>query len=512
MSIIAFEFDDSTLRAVVGKRPNRQFRVTGTFEFSIDSDIESTGQKLKEQLQNHDINKADATVVLSRWQTEIREITVPPVPDDELPDLVRFQAKNEFISLTEEWPLDYIRLDQPDDGPHRVLAAAVSPQMMEKIRAICQAAEITLKHVVLQPLAIVNLIVNGHDPNNQRSRNLDQLLIRSSSDRADLSIAVDGKLKITRSIRFAADATPEKRASLLISESRRTLAAASPTLDAPIKHATVLGHEKRFKALGGDLSKGLGFTVDFVDGFQLLPLSSQFERPEQTASFAALLGSLASEQSGTKHLMDLLSPKRVVIRHPERNRWLAIAGMALAASLLMIIFGWSSLSKQHKKIDELTQKLDRITDSNAGKGNRPGVDQIIGEVGEIDQWKLHDVNWLSELKQLSDRMLTPDDIIVNNLRVSAEKGIAQLNMNNRVASIEKENDLFASLGPRPYEVNNKRSKSEPNKDYPLGHDLSASYSPDLEALVQRVNVQAAEFLEKQQQSQQQQVITAEEPR
>ena len=107
MSIIAFEFDDSTLRAVVGQRPNRQFRVTGTFEIPIDGDTESTGQKLKEELQNQGINKADATVVLSRWQSEIREITVPPVPDDELPDLVRFQAKNEFSSLTEEWPLDY---------------------------------------------------------------------------------------------------------------------------------------------------------------------------------------------------------------------------------------------------------------------------------------------------------------------------------------------------------------------------------------------------------------------
>ena len=240
------------------------------------------------------------------------------------------------------------------------------------------------------------------------------------------------------------------------------------------------------------------------------PLSSQFERPEQTASFAALLGSLASEQSGTKHLVDLLSPKRVVIRHPERNRWLAIAGMVLAASLLMIIFGWSSLSKKHQKIRELTQKLDRIATSNAGKGNRPGVGQIIGEVGEIDQWKLHDINWLSELKQLSDRMLTPDDIIVNKLRVSAGRGIAQLNMNNRVASIKKENDLLTSLVTRPYEVNNKLSKAESSKDYPLGHDLSVSYSPDLEALVQRVNVQAAEFLEKQ--AQQQQVITAEEPR
>ena len=83
-------------------------------------------------------------------------------------------------------------------------------------------------------------------------------------------------------------------------------------------------------------------------------------------------------------------------------------------------------------------------------------------------------------------------------------------MNNRVASIKKENDLLTSLVTRPYEVNNKLSKAESSKDYPLGHDLSVSYSPDLEALVQRVNVQAAEFLEKQ--AQQQQVITAEEPR
>ena len=293
MSIIAFEFDDSTLRAVVGQRPNRQFRVTGTFEFAIDGDAESTGQKLKEELRNQGINKADATVVLSRWQSEIREITVPPVTDDELPDLVRFQAKNEFIALTDEWPLDYIRLDQPEDKPHRVLAAAVSPKMMEQIRAICQAAEITLKHIVLQPLAIVNLFTNGQEAN----AGLGQLLIRSSSDRADLSIAVDGNLKITRSIRFATDASPEKRSSLLISESRRTLAAASPILDSPIKHATVLGHEKRFKALGGDLTKGLGFTVDFVDAFHLLPLSSQFERPEQSADFAAVLGSLASQKN-----------------------------------------------------------------------------------------------------------------------------------------------------------------------------------------------------------------------
>ena len=510
MSIIAFEFDDSTLRAVVGQRPNRQFRVTGTFEFPIDSDIDSTGEKLKEELRNQGITRADATVVLSRWQSEIREITVPPVPDNELPDVVRFQAKNEFIALTEEWPLDYIRLDQPDDGPHRVLAAAISPAMLKQIQAISQAAEITLKHIVLQPLAIVNLFSNGYDPGSDHSHHPAQLLIRSSSDRADLSIAVDGKLKITRSIRFPTDATPEKRSSLLISESRRTLAAASPILNSPIKHATVLGHEKRFKALGGDLSKGLGFTVDFVDAFKLLPLSAQFERPEQTADFAAVLGSLASEQSTAKHAVDFLSPKRVVVRNPERNRLLTIAGIALAVSLLLMFFGWSSLSGKQQKIDELDKTLSRIRSTNDGSDQRPGVDQIVGEVGVIDQWKLRDINWLAELKQLSDRMLTPDDVIVDSFTASAGRGTPQVNMNSRVASVNKIEELLASLRGRPYRLNPERSAEESDKDYPLGLDLRASYDPDLPNLIQHANVRATEFLQAQQQREQQ-AITPEEP-
>lgn len=505
--LIAFEFDDSTLRAVIGRCPNRQFRVTGTFEFPIDSDVEATGQKLKEELREQGFNKADATIVLSRWQTEIREITVPPVPDEELPDLVRFQAKNEFIALTEEWPLDYIRLDQPVDGPHRVLAAAIAPKMLEQIQAICEAAEITLKHIVLQPLAIVNLFSDDHEI----GKGVPQLLIRSSADRADLSIAVDGNLKITRSIRFATDAKPEKRSSLLISEARRTLAAAGKVLDTPIKHATVLGNEKRFKALGGDLTKGLGFTVDFIDAFQLAPLGSQFERPEQTAGFAALLGSLPSQQMVSKHAIDFLSPKRVIVRHPERNRWIVITGLVLAASLLMAVFAWSSLGKKQQKIDDLTETLNGLTASNRGEGQRPGVEQIMSEVGVIDQWKLRDINWLDELKQLSDHMLTPDDVIIDSLRVGAGRQSPRLNMDARLASTAKETELIDSLNARPYATTPERSTDvEGDQDYRRSLALTASYEPAMDSLVQKVTQQAADFLQKQQ-LQQQQAVPAEEP-
>lgn len=502
--LISFEFDDTSLRAVVGQFPNRQFRVTGTVELPFEEDSEALGLKLKEKLRELGVQKADAIAVLSRWQSEIREVTVPPVPDNELPDLVRFQARNEFISLTDDWKLDYIRLDQPTEGPHRVLAAAVSPTMSDRLQSICQAAGINLKHIVLQPLAILDLFTDKHENDNAHPR----LMIRSSADRADLSIAAGSNLKVTRSIRFAPDATPEKRASMLISESRRTLASASSIFKDPIKHAIVLGPEKRFKALGGDLTKGLGFTVEFVDAFTTVPLAANFEPPEQTAEFAALVGALARQESGAKHAIDFLSPKRVVVRRPERSRWLTIAGLALAASALLFLFGWFSLRSQQQTIDGLNQTLTRAMGNNKGDRTRPGVDQIIGEVDIIDQWKLNDINWLYELKQISERMLTPDDVIVDSLTASAGQKSPRLDLNSRFKSISKETELIGSLSGRPYQVETKRSVAdETDKDYPLGFDLQASLQPDLASLLQQINQQAAEFL----QQQQNQAVLPEEP-
>jgi hypothetical protein len=181
-----------------------------------------------------------------------------------------------------------------------------------------------------------------------------------------------------------------------------------------------------------------------------------------------------------------------------------------------MLFAWSSLNAKQDTIDKLTKTRDRLTKNNGGDDRRPGVDQIIGEVGTIDQWKLRDINWLGELKQLSDRMLTPDDIIVDSLTASAGRGMPRIDMKSRLASIKKENELVSSLRTRPYSPSLKRSEEGSDKDYPLGRDLSVSYDPDLDALVQQVTLQAAEFLQKQQQEQQeqqqQQAITAEEPK
>ena len=201
----------------------------------------------------------------------------------------------------------------------------------------------------------------------------------------------------------------------------------------------------------------------------------------------------------------------MIVRRPGRDRWLVIGGLALAASLLLIIFGWSSLGKKQTEINDLTKTLDRLSANNAGDANRPSVDQIVGEVGAIDEWKLRDVNWLGELKQLSDRMLTPDDIMVDSLTASAGRGTPQLVMKSRVKSVPKENELLASLRGRPYVLNPDRSEEKSDKDYPLGLDLRLSYVPDLAELIQQMNVHAVQFLQQQQQNQQQQAVPAEAP-
>ena len=49
---------------------------------------------------------------------------MPPAPDNELPDLIRFQAMREFGAMQSDWPLDFIPLDSDPEQPRSVLAAA----------------------------------------------------------------------------------------------------------------------------------------------------------------------------------------------------------------------------------------------------------------------------------------------------------------------------------------------------------------------------------------------------
>ena len=70
-------------------------------------------QKVVEFLNKNGISRVETLAVVGRADIELRLLSVPPSPDDELPGLVRFQAAGEFANLDADAMLDYLPLDEP---------------------------------------------------------------------------------------------------------------------------------------------------------------------------------------------------------------------------------------------------------------------------------------------------------------------------------------------------------------------------------------------------------------
>ena len=100
----------------------------------------TVGQRIGTALAARGLGRIDTLVAVGRSNVELRQLTVPPAPDDELPQMVHFQALREFNALEEDWPLDFMPLDDASDQPRNVLAAAIDPARVAQIEATCQAA------------------------------------------------------------------------------------------------------------------------------------------------------------------------------------------------------------------------------------------------------------------------------------------------------------------------------------------------------------------------------------
>ena len=139
MSIVVIEINPNRILLVAGRKAMGSTpEVSHAIEIPVDPKLndEEIGEKLKEAVQDHGLTRYEAIVVLSRSQSELREIELPPSPNDELPDMVMFKAKTDFASFDDRWLLDFVSLDEDETQPRRVLASAIAPTVSQRIEKI----------------------------------------------------------------------------------------------------------------------------------------------------------------------------------------------------------------------------------------------------------------------------------------------------------------------------------------------------------------------------------------
>ncbi|MEX2559658.1 MAG: hypothetical protein WD403_07070, partial [Pirellulales bacterium] len=130
--LLALEWDSREVRFAVALAKAGQSVIEHAFAVPLPARLEGqaslgdtrTAESIGQALASLRLGRAETLVAVGRASIELKQLTLPPAPADELPDMVRFQAMREFTSLAEGWPLDFLPLGAGTDGPRQVLAAA----------------------------------------------------------------------------------------------------------------------------------------------------------------------------------------------------------------------------------------------------------------------------------------------------------------------------------------------------------------------------------------------------
>ena len=325
---------------------------------------------------------------------------------------MRFQALQEFNSLDDDWPLDFIPFAGPDDAPRQVLAAAMSPELVEQIRQTCQRAKITPERLVLRPCAAASLLCRRGDSTTERVR----LLVDVLSDEADLTVLDDEQVVFLRTARLPGDVlTGPDVYRPLLGEIRRTVAAAHNQLGGQKVEAIHLyGSGPAHSELATRIAEATGLPTRLFDPFEGLTLAPELARsmPDATGRFAPLLGMLLDEADHLRHAIDFLNPRRAA-PPPSPRRKLILAGIGAAAvAALGAWWIWSGLANLDAEIGELVAR-SRGADKTVEKAKELDL-----AAQAIEVWTKGDINWLDELRELASDLPRQQDVIITRLTMT----------------------------------------------------------------------------------------------
>lgn len=497
-NFVSIELNDASMLVACAKSAGRRFQINQLFEIATgESSDTAIGEQLKSALADRGITRFELIAVVHRQQVEMREVVVPPAPPNEVPDLVRFQARNVFATMNENWSLDYVPFDEPSETEQtRVLAVAVAPSVIERYESIATAAGTKLKRLLFRPYVFCDLLEN------RLSDGKNRLLIDPNDLQYDLSVSVGCKLIATRSITASDHVDRDGVADQVVGAVKRTIASTRSALDGTIDQIIVGGSQEEFSAVQDLLTERIDIPVVFADPFKSVsPSTLTAPRPEHPEQYSALIGSLIRECSEQQQHIDFVNPRKPVVKKRDYRKLLIGAGAAAVLLLGLLAFSWFTLSNQSKQIAELDEKLQNLQDENSGKANnQSSLDKIIGEVEKLDQWQMTDVNWLDQLATISDLLLTPDDIIVSSFRgTPLPKGDGvRIDLTTRMTeNTSRETEWKQNLFKHFDDVRfGDTVVDDEESDYPVVHNISLFKLNSIEETVEKYNAIAAEAQKK----------------
>lgn len=442
--ILALEWDDREIRAVLASPQGTDLfveqiqRLPVTVQSGEGSpttrDFAAT---LAAAVNEHGWKKLRTLVAVGRSSCELKELSLPPVPDDELPELVRFQAMREFNNLNEDSPFDYIAVPGDADQPRTVLAAALSPATHKAIREIVNSAGLQLDQIVLRPCAAATL-VNDRIPETFQVR----LFVDVLASELDLTVLAGTTPELMRTARLGGEHSGTDAQRTILNEIRRTLAAASNSLHGRRIDKIVLCGDGPYQTqLAELLERELKLRIELFDPLDKMTLGPKLREnlPAEHSHFAPHLGLLLGATGNRAPLLDFENPHRKP-EVPDQTRTYSLA-FALAA--IVVLAGGYWIMSGLWELDE------KILAANAQIKSLSGLKQVQDtnhkQITEIDTWLASDLAVVQELRAISDKLPDAKQLVVRKIQYTADKNGGNFTLSGNAVNNAAVTDLVKKL-------------------------------------------------------------------
>ena len=396
---LAIDWDESELRLVAAQCSGSNVKVTDARVIPIEDDVLQT---LKAALDGHGMENTEALVAIGRGRAELRELQLPPVPEDELPDMVRFQASKSFATAGDNATVDYLVTNRNETGVE-MIAAALGAEELKRLRGVCESGSLVAKRISIRPLSAAALYLLKQE----RSSANDTVLIDLLSDEAEIVVARDGRVIFVRTVRMPS--AEDARGRALAGELKRSLVAcgSSGTLERVVLWGRAAVHSQDVEML----VEATDSKVEVLDPFSLVDVdrNTKGNMPEHVGRLAPLVGLLVADETGADRLLDFLNPrKRVeVVENPYRKYLIAAVPVAVAALVAFFIY------RQLGALDGQIEGL-KMANNDKQKGVK-AADVSIARTELVDKYLDGDVNWLNEIRRLASKVPESDKLIVRSV-------------------------------------------------------------------------------------------------
>ena len=354
-------------------------------------------------------SRLPALVGVDRASIETLTLTLPPATDAELPELVLNQAMRDSPSVTEDTPLDFLPQNDDPTEPREVLVATLAPDAMRQIKRACTEAGIKPARMLMRPYASASLFLRSELAENGEA----SLLVNLVGDEVDLTVVAEGKIVFTRTARIPHSDDQAETDQRVLAEIGRTLMVAMQHQigDQSVRRICLCGSQGDRQGLSDGATEQFELPVVEFDPFDAVEIARK-AIPDEPGSFTSLLGMLLDEAYNAQHAIDFLNPREVP-KPPDRRRlYAAVAGLLIIGGLYV----WDDQSSELEKLDAtiatLTQEHNKREQMATVAANQIQI------ASALRAWHSTEINWLDELRDLSVRFPSGQDMVVLRMNLS----------------------------------------------------------------------------------------------